>query len=98
GVATVAALVAVAVGLRLPGVRRGVRTEPGQDRAPLAPLLVTMVAISLASAAANSLGGFVASWGYEVGLTPARAGLLMAVGSALNIAARLVSGFLADRR
>jgi MFS family permease len=98
GAATLAALLAVGFGLRLPATGRSAAATTDGDRAALAPLLVTMVAITLASAAANSLGGFVASWGFELGLSPTRAGLLMAVGSALNIAARLVAGHLADRR
>ncbi len=73
-------------------------TPAGQDRPPLAPLLVTMVAGTLASAAANSLGSFLPSWAFEVGLSPSRAGALMAVGSGINIAVRVMSGHLADRR
>lgn len=72
------------------------RVEP--DAPPTAALWVSLAAITLASAAANSLGSFVASWGFHVGLTPSRAGILMAVGSALNVVARLVAGHLADRR
>lgn len=97
--AGVAALVAVVLGLRLPGrVAAGTTDAGDSDRAALRPLLVTMVAIALASAAANSLGAFVASWGFEVGLSPTGAGLLMAVGSTLNVLARLWAGLLADRR
>lgn len=70
----------------------------GLDAPPVKALLVVMAAIALASASANSLGSFVASWGYEVGLTPSQAGGLMAAGSALNVAARLLTGHLADRR
>lgn len=70
----------------------------GGDRPPLPALLITMGAITLASAAANSLGSFVAAWGFHVGLTPSEAGLLMATGSGLNIAVRVAAGHLADRR
>lgn len=97
-----AGLLAVLVGLaRRPapasvGLDVGVVEAP--DRPPMPALLVSMVAIALGSASANSLGSFVASWGFEVGLTLSEAGVLMAVGSALNIAARLLSGGLADRR
>lgn len=51
----------------------------GRDRPPMRALLVAMLAIALASAAANSLGAFVASWGFEIGLSPSEAGVLMAV-------------------
>ena len=68
------------------------------DPPPMAALVTTMLAISLASAAANSLGSFVASWGFQVGLTPGQAGILMAAGSAMNIVVWVVGGHLADRR
>lgn len=94
-----AGAVAVVVGFFLTG--RGValgRNANRRDRPPLPPLIVTMVAITVASAAANSLAAFIASWGFRVGLTPSQAGLLMAVGSAMNIVARIVIGHRADRR
>lgn len=86
-------------GLRVP--REGAREKAApadHDRPPMRALLITMLAISLASAAANSLGSFVASWGFQVGLTPGEAGILMAAGSAVNIVVRIVVGHLADRR
>lgn len=74
--------------------------RPGQgvDKPALAPLLMTMVAVTVASAAANSLGSFIASWGFHVGLTPSQAGALMAVGSGTNVAMRVLVGHLADQR
>jgi MFS family permease len=57
-----------------------------------------MAAITLASAAANSLGAFLPSWGFQVGLSPSAAGLLMAAGSAVNIGVRVLVGHLADLR
>jgi len=92
-------LAAAAAGLRLEGSRGGgADSSADSDAAPVAALLTTMVAILLASAAANSLGSFIASWGFQVGLTPSEAGLLMATGSGLNIVVRVLSGHLADRR
>lgn len=78
----------------------GPSVAPGaeEDLPPLRPLLLCGLAITLASAAANSLGAFVASWGFEVGLTPSQAGLLMAAGSFGSIVVRVVSGHRADRR
>ncbi|WP_169796939.1 MFS transporter [Janibacter corallicola] len=95
-----AAVVVILVGLRSASPERSSRPAPaaGRDAPPVPALLVVMVAIALASAAANSFGSFVASWGYEVGLTPSWAGGLMATGSALNILSRLSAGYLADRR
>jgi predicted MFS family arabinose efflux permease len=70
----------------------------GHDRPALSALITITVAITLASAAANSLASFIASWAFQVGLTPSHAGLLMAAGSAMNIVGRVVAGHLADRR
>ncbi len=99
-VLTTLAGVAVAVaGLRSRAGRRTTLRAGGPvDRPPRGPLLVTMAGILLASAAANSLGAYVAAWGFEVGLTTGQAGSLMAVGSALNVGGRLLGGHLADRR
>lgn len=68
------------------------------DRPPRGPLLLCGVGILFASAAANFLGSFLASWGDEVGLSPAQAGLLMAAGSAASITVRVLSGHRADGR
>lgn len=68
------------------------------DRPPRWPLLLCGIAITFASAAANSLGTFVASWGYEVGLTATAAGLLMSAGAAGSILVRIFSGYRADQR
>lgn len=92
-------LLILLAGLRLPrAVAAAVAAGPERDRPPTRALVVTLVAITLASAAANSLGSFLASWGFQVGLTPSQAGLLMAVGSGVNILVRVGSGHLADRR
>jgi predicted MFS family arabinose efflux permease len=92
-------LVTALAGLRLsPGGASRVDRSVEQDRAPMPALVMTMLAIALASAAANSLGSFIASWGFQVGLTPGQAGLLMAAGSAMNIVVRVAGGHLADRR
>src|SRR5699024_9762587 len=68
------------------------------DRPPVGALLITMLAFCLASAAVNSLGSYTASWGFEVGLTTWQAGMLLAAGSACNVAVRLLDGHLAHRR
>ncbi len=77
-----------------PAVATGVE----EDRPPLRPLLLCGLGITLASAAANSLGAFLPSWGFEVGLTTSQAGLLVAAGSFGSILVRVVSGHRADRR
>jgi predicted MFS family arabinose efflux permease len=89
----------VALGLRMrrrPGQEEGARSGP--DRPPRSALVAIMVAVALASAAANSLGAFLALWSFEVGLSPSQAGVLMATGSALNIVARVFAGYRADLR
>lgn len=68
------------------------------DRPPWPPLLLCGLAITCASAAANFLGAFVASWAFEVGLGATAAGLVMAAGSAGSIVVRIGSGFRADQR
>ncbi len=95
----VAGLLAALSGLRLP--RGGADRAPAaaeRDAPPMAALVTAAVAITVASAAANSLGAFLASWGFRVGLSPSQAGVLMATGHALNIVVRVVAGHLADRR
>lgn len=54
--------------------------------------------ITFASAAANFLGAYLASWAHQVGLTVGQAGLLMAAGSGSSILIRIVAGHRADRR
>ena len=68
------------------------------DQPPRWPLLLCGLGITFASAAANFLGSFIASWGYEIGLTATTTGLLMAAGSAGSIAVRVMSGWRADGR
>lgn len=95
----VGGLAIVVSGVLMARVARDAATAADNpDRAPMAALLVSMAAITLASAAANSLGAFLASWGFQVGLSPSAAGLLMAAGSAVNIAVRVGVGHLADLR
>lgn len=94
-----AGLVVVAIGLRLPrGNEVAAGQSTGRDRPPMPALIAVMTAMMLASMAANSLGAFVGLWGFEVGLSPSQAGILMATGSALNIVARVVAGHRADLR
>ena len=94
-------LVVVAALLRRDG-GQGAQRAPhrGQvhDRAPRGPLLLCGVAMCCASAAANFLGAYLASWAHAVGLSLGEAGLLMAAGSACSILVRVVSGYRADQR
>ncbi len=91
-------VVAVALLVRSPRRQRGARVAQGQDRAPLGPLLVAGLSITFASAAANFLGAYLASWADRSGLTPSQAGLLIAAGSGASIVVRIVLGHRADGR
>lgn len=75
-----------------------VAPAPGLDRAPRNALVVVFVGMTLASGAANSLGAFLPAWAFEVGMSPASVGLLLAAGSILSIIVRVLSGMAADRR
>jgi MFS family permease len=94
-----AGLLLLLAALRVPRAS-GVPPGPaeGRDSPPLGALLVMMCAITLASASANSLGAFLPSWGFEVGMTPSQAGVLLAVGSGLSIVVRVLAGHRADGR
>lgn len=98
----VVGLVVALVGAARPGPRAGVavrrddRTPP--DQAPRGPLLLCGAAVTFASAAANFLGAYLASWAHDVGLTVEQAGLLLAVGSASSVLVRVAIGHRADRR
>ncbi|NHA67832.1 MFS transporter [Phycicoccus flavus] len=97
--AAVGAVVVASALLRSPAEAGGpVGAVEHPDRPPWPPLLLCGLAITFASAAANFLGAFVASWGFEAGLDPTATGLLMAVGSAASIAMRVLAGWRADRR
>ncbi len=69
-----------------------------RDRPPVAALLVSGAATMLATSAVVCLGAFLPVWAHELGLSPARSGLLLSAGGALALVARLASGFAADRR
>lgn len=97
--ATVAAVLVVLAGLRVP------RRPPAQraahragEGAPTAALVVTAIAATLSSAAVNSLAAFLPAWAFEVGLTPGDAGLLLAAASGACVLGRIASGVAADRR
>nr|WP_281497160.1 MFS transporter [Ornithinimicrobium sp. F0845] len=94
-VVIVLALLQPRVGRTVP---RGGFVGGAVDRAPWGPLLLCGIAITFASAAANFLGAYLASWAHDVGLTVGQAGLLMAAGSGSSILVRVVAGHRADRR
>jgi predicted MFS family arabinose efflux permease len=94
------ALAAVALAVSLPP-DHPVRRRSGRLRtgdAPLGGLLVLTLASCLGSASANALGAFLVESAVSGGLAPGRAGLLLALGSGVGISARVLAGWVADRR
>lgn len=78
---------------------RGLTAYPSDpDRAPWGALVLCGVAITFASAAANYLGAYLATWAHEVGLSVSQAGALMAVGSGSSVLLRILLGHRADGR
>ena len=95
------ALLAVAYVLLAP--RTGRRPRPaglpaGQGEVAVVALSVVAAAAALASAAVNGLAAFLVESAVASGLSPSGAGVLLGTGSALGVAARVLVGWLADRR
>ncbi|GAB2613602.1 hypothetical protein Aab01nite_69860 [Paractinoplanes abujensis] len=61
-------------------------------------LIVVGVAATLAAASANALGTFLVDSAVARGISPGPAGLSLTLGSAVCVVARLLGGWLADRR
>jgi MFS family permease len=70
--------------------------EAGEKDARVAPLLLLALGIGLGSTAATPLGAFLVESSVAAGLRVESAGLLLAAGSAVNIAVRVTFGHLAD--
>jgi MFS family permease len=89
------ALAALTVGPRADLARtRG--AAPG-ERATAA-LAVLGLAAGLAAASASALGIFLVASAVDDGVDPGTAGLVLTLGSVIGLAARLLHGWLADRR
>ncbi|WP_346535559.1 MFS transporter [Micromonospora sp. DPT] len=99
GITALGGVLVVVSGLALPRDhnRRGPAVR-AVEKPPRGALLLTVGGMAIASASVNSLGAFVASWGFHIGMSPSQAGYMMAAGSALSIIARVVTGYRADRR
>lgn len=82
----------------IPSATSRSRVSTDVDRAPLVPLVLCGIAMVLASAAANFIGAYLASWAHEVGMSVEAAGVLVAVGSGASVLARIGQGHLADGR
>ena len=95
------ALLAVAYVLLAPRTGRRPRTAgPTVTHGDVAVVALSVVAAAaaLASAAVNGLAAFLVESAVASGLSPSGAGVLLGTGSALGVAARVLVGWLADRR
>ena len=97
----VSALLAVAYVLLAPRTGRRPRATGaagGQGDVPVLALSVVAAASALASAAVNGMAAFLVESSVVSGLSPSGAGVLLGTGSAVGVAARVLVGWLADRR
>jgi MFS family permease len=95
------ALLAVAYVLLAPRTGRRPRTAgaaSGQGEVAVGALSVVAAAAALASAAVNGLAAFLVESAVLSGLSASGAGVLLGTGSAVGVAARVLVGWLADRR
>jgi MFS family permease len=94
------AVLALAVAFLVPPSASGdtvSRSEEAREKdAPIMPLVLLALGIGLGSTATAPLGAFIVDSSVEAGLRVGTAGLLLALGSAVNIAVRVVFGHLAD--
>lgn len=99
GITAIMAILVIVGGLLLPpdAVTRAT-AQRSLEKAPPLALALTAVAMAAASASVNSLAAFLASWGFQIGMSPSQTGFLMAAGSGLSICARILTGHRADRR
>lgn len=75
---------------------RAARPQPAPERATGA-LVVIGISVALAAASAGSLGTFLVDSAASRGVAPGVAGLMLTLGSALCVTARVGAGWLVDR-
>lgn len=96
-----AALLALTYLLLAPRAPRRDGQRPAGGRAgdaAVGALAVVAAAACLAAAAVNGLAAFLVESAVSAGFSPSQAGLLLGGGSALGVTARILVGWLADRR
>ena len=99
GAAAALALLYVVVAPRPPRRTGPVAKAGGRaGDAAVRALAVVSVAAALAAAAVNGLAAFLVESAVAAGFTASSAGVLLGCGSALGVAARVLVGWLADRR
>lgn len=96
------AIIAAVVAVTAPSGRREMSWDRSDSHAvprlPRNSLLVLALGAGLAAAGGSSLAIFMVAGGVNSGLSEANAGLLFAGASGIGIAARMLTGVLADRR
>lgn len=93
-----AAVVIAGVAPRVVGAGPSRREPAAQEDAPRGPLIILACACAFGSAPGVALGAFLVQSSVESGLSAEIAGLILALGGAVGVLARLISGWLADRR
>lgn len=95
-----AAVLAIPVAMVAPRVGPIEARGPGavDPRFERLPVIVLAVAMGVGFAAHTTLSTFTVPAAVASGIEPARAGLLLSVGSGISIASRLIVGRMADRR
>ncbi len=79
-----------------PAPPRATGTRP-RPSTPLPLLLILAVAVGLGTGGGDTLGSFIVSYSVDIGVAESTAGLLLALGSAVGLASRVVAGYLIDR-
>jgi predicted MFS family arabinose efflux permease len=101
------ALLAMATALAIPG-REGphvVSPAPSSDRAKryrpsteLRLLVILSIAVGLGVGGIDALASFIVSYSVDIGIAEGTAGLLLAAGSIIGIIARIIAGWMIDRK
>jgi predicted MFS family arabinose efflux permease len=93
-----AGVLGLAAALAVPRMSWAGRRAEGAARGSTGLLLVALATVTgMGAAAANAMGTFVTVSAVDVGYDEAAAGLMLALGSAVGLVARLVAGAVADR-
>ncbi len=95
GAAVVVPVIAVLIPSAGPNVRRNADTA-SRDL-PIGSLVMLAVGVAFASAGGNVTAAFLVPSVVDRGIDPAAAGLVLAVGSLVGVAARIGAGWLGDR-
>lgn len=96
-------LLAIALALRWPAVPENAADVAARADGPVAParasrLRTLAAAFAVATFTTSSLGAFFVLYAVDRGMSPATAGLTVALASVVNVAMRVSMGWIADRR